>query len=124
MTVNAAGNAGQPRLISRVSAAVYDRLTNGLERQLFGPYRRKLLAACRGRVLDVGAGTGANLPNYPRQGISELVLLDPSPGMLARAGRKAAAAGLPVLLQRGQAEQMPWPDNSFDTVVFLSLIHI
>ena len=123
--VNPGGNAGQPRLVSRVIAAGYDRLIAGVERQLFGPFRSKLLAACQGRVLDVGAGTGANLPHYPRQGISELFLLDPSPGMLARAGRKAAALGLTSHLQQGQAEQMPWPDNSFDTVVFtLSLCTI
>lgn len=124
MTAHTA-NARHPRLISRVSTAAYDLLMTGVERQLFGPYRRRLLGACRGRVLDVGAGTGANLAHYPRQGIGKLVLLDPSPGMLARAGRKARALGLTLHLQQGQAEQMPLEDNSFDTVVFtLSLCTI
>jgi hypothetical protein len=46
-------------------------------------------------VLEVGAGTGASLPHYPRDAVAELVLRDPSPGMLAR-----ARAAIPGAVQR------------------------
>lgn len=106
-------------------AAMYDRVSAGMERQVFGAHRRRLLEAARGGVLDVGAGTGANLPHYPWDHISKLVLLDPSPGMLDRARRKATELGLEVQIMEGQAEQLPFEDESFDTVVFtLSLCTI
>ena len=109
---------GRPGLVSRVVAGVYDLVTAGMERQFFSGHRRRLLEAAGGRVLDVGAGTGANLPHYPWNQVSELVLLDPSPGMLERARRKATALGVAVQLRRGRAEQLPFEDESFDTIVF------
>lgn len=87
-------------------------------------HRRRLLAAVRGRVLDVGAGTGANLPRYPRDA-AEVVLLDPSPGMLERARRRATEIGALTQNREGRAEALPFADESFDTVVFtLSLCTI
>jgi ubiquinone/menaquinone biosynthesis C-methylase UbiE len=108
----------RPGPVGRALAAGYDLLTAGLERQLLGAHRGRLLAAARGRVLDVGAGTGANLPHYPRERVSELVLLDPSPGMLERARRKAQALGLDVRLLQQPAAALPFEDGRFDTVVF------
>jgi ubiquinone/menaquinone biosynthesis C-methylase UbiE len=83
-------------LASTLVAAVHDLITMGVERDVFGPRRRELLASARGRVLDVGAGLGANLPHFPSDPnqISDIVLLDPSPGMLERAGRKATQLGM------------------------------
>ena len=54
--------------------------------------RRRLLAPATGRVLEVGAGTGFNLPHYPA-GLGELVLTDELDGMLRRAERRARSAG-------------------------------
>jgi hypothetical protein len=51
------------RLSERLVADAYDLVTAGVERHVFGPRRRALLAEARGRVLDVGAGIGANLPH-------------------------------------------------------------
>ncbi|MBO0686783.1 MAG: methyltransferase domain-containing protein [Candidatus Dormibacteraeota bacterium] len=120
-----ANQIGQPGPASRLVAAVYDLATRGMEQQLWSPQRRRLLAAAEGRVLDVGAGTGANLPHYRAQAVSRLVLLDRSAGMLARAGRRDRDPELEVVLVRRRAEQLPFEAETFDTVVFtLSLCTI
>jgi ubiquinone/menaquinone biosynthesis C-methylase UbiE len=112
-------------LVSRSIAALHDLVTAGMERQFFGAHRHRLLADARGRVLDVGAGTGANLPHFRRDRVSEVALLDPSPGMLDRARRRAAALGLDARLLQRRAEDLPFEDESVDTVVFsLSLCTI
>ena len=104
----------------RLVAAGYDRLSAGVEREVFGPRRHELLAEARGRVLDIGAGTGANLPHFPWRAGRQLdvVLLDPSAGMLERARRKAAQLALNVHSVNRPAEQLPFAAQSFDTVVF------
>jgi ubiquinone/menaquinone biosynthesis C-methylase UbiE len=108
----------RPGPVARMMAAVYDLVTAGLEREVFGARRRDLLAAARGRVLDLGAGTGANLSHYRWGQLVELVLLDPSPGMLDRARRKAADLGAEVQTLVQGAERLPFDDESFDSVVF------
>ena len=112
------GAAPRPGPVGRVLAALYDLTTAGMERRLFAARRRGLLAAARGRVLDVAAGTGANLPHYRWDRVAELVLLDPSAGMLERARRKASALGRAVRLVEGPAERLPFDDETFDAVVF------
>lgn len=112
-------------LLSRAFAALYDAFMAGPEQRIFAEHRRDLLPAARGQVLDVGAGTGANLPHYSWPQVSELVLLDPSPGMLQRAGRRAAELGVTARLMDHGAEDLPFADESFDTIVFtLSLCTI
>jgi ubiquinone/menaquinone biosynthesis C-methylase UbiE len=110
----------RPRLRERLIAAGHDLLSASAEREIFGPRRRELLAEARGRVLDVGAGTGANLAHFPWQSGQqlEIILLDPSAGMLERAHRKARQLGLGVELVDKPAEQLPFSDETFDTVVF------
>jgi len=65
-----------------------------MEKRIFSDRRHQLLQAARGRVLDVGAGTGANLPHYRMDQISRLILLDVGRGMLDRAAHKAAELGI------------------------------
>lgn len=108
----------RPSLAQRVSAAAYDRINGGMEERILSERRRHLLEAARGRVLDVGAGTGANLRHYRMDQVGRLVLLDVGPGMLDRAGRKAVEMGIEVKFQTANAEQLPFDDASFDTVVF------
>jgi ubiquinone/menaquinone biosynthesis C-methylase UbiE len=125
MTTTVREHFGRPRLGERVTAAAYDLLNSRLDQRLFGERRRRLLEAAHGRVLDVGAGTGANLGQYPMDRVSELVLLDVSRGMLARAAARAGRVGLAVELREASAEQLPFEDAGFDTVVFtLSLCTI
>lgn len=79
-------------------------------------YRREVIAAARGRVLEVGVGSGLNLPLYGKH--VELVYgLDPSARPLAIARRCAAASAVPVDLLLGSATAIPLADDSIDTVV-------
>src|SRR3954469_9228356 len=94
------------------NAFIYD-LTLALgERRGMAARRRDLLASARGRVLELGAGTGLNLRHYP-DGV-DLVLSEPDPAMRARLKRRAGSA-VPVV--DAGAERLPFPDDSFDTVV-------
>jgi len=79
-------------------------------------YRRGLVPDARGRVLEVGVGSGMNLPFYA-SGVREVVGVDPSEELLAMARKRAAVASAPVTLTRGSATSMPLDDASFDTVV-------
>ena len=75
--------------------------------------RRALLAAARGRVLEIGAGTGLNIPYYPR-GLSELILAEPDAAMSRRLVRRVAGT---ATVLAAPAEQLPLDDASVDTVV-------
>jgi ubiquinone/menaquinone biosynthesis C-methylase UbiE len=79
-------------------------------------YRRAVVAAARGRVLEIGVGSGLNFPLYGKQ--VELVYgIDPSPRLLEIARRRAAASGVPVELLLGSATAIPLADDTVDTVV-------
>jgi ubiquinone/menaquinone biosynthesis C-methylase UbiE len=97
-------------------AGRYDRDMRRLEPLLFGrDARAQLCADARGEVLEVAIGTGLNLPHYPPG--ARLSGVDLSPAMLAAASRRAAELGLTVDLREAVAEQLPFDDGSFDTVV-------
>jgi len=72
-------------------------------------------AHAAGDVLDVAIGTGLNLPHYPPD--IRLTGVDLSPVMLAAAGKRAAGLAMTVELREAEAEHLPFPDVSFDTVV-------
>ena len=74
-------------------------------------WRRWLAGGARGRVLDVGCGTGRTLPHYPA-GV-KIVGVDPAADVLRRARRRAPA----VRLVQAQAECLPFRDDTFDTIV-------
>jgi ubiquinone/menaquinone biosynthesis C-methylase UbiE len=81
-----------------------------------GKYRREVVAAASGRVLEVGVGSGLNFPLYGKQ--VEIVFgIDPSPRLLAIARRRAAAAGVNADLLLGSATAIPLADDTVDTVV-------
>jgi SAM-dependent methyltransferase len=93
---------------NRVFAAAYDPLLAVAERKGLAAARRSLLAGAYGRVLEIGAGTGLNLPHYPA-GV-EPELTEPNPAMAKRLRRRAE-------FTLASADDLPFPDASFDTVV-------
>jgi ubiquinone/menaquinone biosynthesis C-methylase UbiE len=101
-------------------AALYDRLTAQLERDVLGPRRAALLGELEGQVLDVGAGTGANLPHFHRAG--RVVATEPDPAMRSRLARKLGDARVPVELAGAAAESLPFDDATFDAVVFTCVL--
>lgn len=98
--------------MSWLIAQVYDRFMAGVEARHFGGWRRELLADAHGAVLEIGAGTGANLPYYG-QAVQRLVLTEPDPHMRARLSPKAGGAEL----GDASAAALPFADASFDVVV-------
>lgn len=79
--------------------------------------RAKVVPRAQGRVLEVGIGSGLNLPYYDASRVSAIVGLDPSGAMQRRAERRIAAAGLQVEFVGLSAEKIPQPDASFDSVL-------
>ena len=78
--------------------------------------RQETVGGATGRVLEIGCGTGANFPYY-RDDVTELIATDPDPYMLERAGKRAAEVRRPVAIHKAPAEELPFDDESFDTVV-------
>lgn len=79
--------------------------------------RQKVVPLARGRVLEVGIGTGRNLEHYDKAAIEQLVGLDPALEMHRLARRRERKAGLSVELVGLSAEAIPFSDGSFDTVL-------
>ena len=78
--------------------------------------REKALDGLRGRVLELGIGTGRNLALYP-EGVIHLVGVDPDGAMLDRARGRASQAPFPVDLIPASAEELPFGDAGFDAAV-------
>jgi ubiquinone/menaquinone biosynthesis C-methylase UbiE len=80
------------------------------------PYRERVIGAAQGRVLEIGVGSGLNLPLYPAR-VREIVALEPSPRLLAMSRRLASGLSLQVKFIQGSAEIIPLKAGSIDTVV-------
>jgi ubiquinone/menaquinone biosynthesis C-methylase UbiE len=98
-----------------IGPAIADFLGQRWEKEL-APHRRSALANARGRVLEIGAGTGFNVAHYP-DGVDELVMTEPGAGLLRRAERRAGESARRVTSIQAFAEKLPFEDDSFDTVV-------
>jgi ubiquinone/menaquinone biosynthesis C-methylase UbiE len=105
-------------LLDRLYAAAYDRVLAGTERAGLGRRRRELLGDLHGHVVELGAGTGANLAAYG-PAVTRLTLLEPNPAMAdrlrARVAGTAVDAEVEVIAAPGEA--LPLADGSADAVV-------
>ena len=97
-------------------AATYDRMSRNTEEAGLREMRHGLLASADGNVLEIGGGTGANLGHYDGK-IESLVVTEPEPAMLRRLQKKARAQAPLAKILRAPAEDLPFEDESFDTVV-------
>jgi SAM-dependent methyltransferase len=100
----------------RVFAHVYDAAFVLAERRGLREVRKDLVAQSKGRVVELGAGTGLNLIHYPED-VSELLLTEPDPHMTAKLRKRAAMLSLDARVVQASAEELPFDDASVDTVV-------
>jgi ubiquinone/menaquinone biosynthesis C-methylase UbiE len=100
----------------RVMALVYDPFV--WLGEMAGMRRRRsiLVSGARGRVVEIGAGTGLNIAHYP-DGIDELVLMEPEPAMRRKLARRLQRHARAARLIDAPAERLPLTDESVDTVV-------
>ena len=99
------------------SLVIFPRLCDFLlSKPLVAKHRRELLASVSGNVLEIGFGTGLNLPHYPAH-VRKLTAVDPNVGMSRLAQKRIKRAGIEVDLQVVSGERLPFEDSSFDCVV-------
>lgn len=79
--------------------------------------RRQVIPQAAGRVLEIGIGTGLNLPFYDKSKVTSLVGIEPAQQMHRLARRRSERAGLPIELHSLSAERLPLESASFDSVV-------
>ncbi len=87
-----------------------------MARPAFSQLRKALLQLASGEVLEIGFGTGLNLRHYPTT-ITRLSIVDPATLLPARVARRMAAAPYPIQTTHVTAENLPFPDQQFETVV-------
>lgn len=97
-------------------ARVYDPFLSMGEIAGMRHRRHTLLAGARGHVVEIGAGTGLNIAHYPN-GIAELVLTEPEPGMRRKLARRLPRYEGVARIVDARAERLPLADASVDTVV-------
>ncbi|OPF77321.1 SAM-dependent methyltransferase [Streptomyces antioxidans] len=101
-------------------ARIYPRINAVAEAHGSLDHRRELLAGTRGRVVEIGAGTGANFRHYPPE-VDQVIAVEPEPRLRAMAERAAADGVAPVEVRGGRAEHLPVEDASADVAV-MSLV--
>lgn len=99
----------------RWHAAIYNFVNRRLEAKVLSKFRPLIAGEASGRILEIGAGTGANFAYYPSA--SNVVAVEPDPFMLRRARKQADELGLEVEFRQALAEALPFDDRTFDTVV-------
>jgi ubiquinone/menaquinone biosynthesis C-methylase UbiE len=94
---------------------LYDILMEPLERRGVRDIRKNLVRKSQGHVLEIGSGTGFNFPYYDRA--QKVIAIEPEPLMRERSLPRAQNASVPIDVIAAGAEELPFPDNTFDTVV-------
>ena len=102
------------KLSKRLFAAWYDLLNSGVESRVV-PYRRLTAGLSLGRTLEIGGGTGANIPFYP-PGV-HLIAVEPNPHMARRFIRNSQERRADAIVISAIGECLPFADATFDSVV-------
>lgn len=105
-------------LRDRIFARLYDRVLAPLEEAGLRAWRADLLAGLSGTVVEIGAGTGANLAHYPAS-VDRLVLTEPEPAMLSQLRDRLDRVhdGVDVVARRAGASSLPLGGGEADAVV-------
>jgi ubiquinone/menaquinone biosynthesis C-methylase UbiE len=103
-------------LFGKFQAHCYDFFMDRMDRAGAAEHRRRLVEEATGEMLEIGAGTGKNLPLY--RAAERVVALEPDSAMRARAQDAVLEARVPVEVVEGDGMALPFPDTSFDTLVF------
>ena len=101
-------------LSKRLFAAWYDLLNSGVEGRVV-PYRKRTAGCTWGDVLEIGGGTGTNLPYHPDD--AKITFIEPDAHMIKRLRRHISMQGKEATVVRQVGESLPFADASFDTVV-------
>ena len=102
-------------ITQRLFVAIYDPALKASERGVYKEHREYVAGRATGSVLEIGAGTGANLPYYPED--IRLTVTDPNPFMLRRLTAKATNLGIIIESLIAPATNMPFEEESFDVIV-------
>jgi SAM-dependent methyltransferase len=99
------------------SRVIFPRLCDwALNQPPVAEQRERLLRDANGQILEIGFGTGLNLPHYP-QAVTKITALDPNQGMHRQAQRRINESGIEVQQRIAGGERLPFPDGTFDCVV-------
>ena len=97
-------------------ARFYGLLSPAMERAGAADTRQRLLADLSGRVIEIGAGTGANFAHYP-PAVHQVLAVEPEPSLRELAERAAESAPVPVSVVDGTADRLPAGDEEYDAAV-------
>ena len=100
-----------------IFARLYSRLSPKAEATGVAEHRRETLTALSGRVVELGAGNGLNFRHYPTTTVAEVVAVEPEAYLRERARAAAARAPVPITVVDAVADELPFPDESFDAAV-------
>ncbi len=103
-------------LRTRFFAMTYDRQMARTEKAGLAAFRDALLAGATGNVLEIGSGTGLNLPFY-RPALESLTMTEPEPAMVRRLERRVSGRVPAARVLRAPAEDLPFDDGTFDVAV-------
>jgi ubiquinone/menaquinone biosynthesis C-methylase UbiE len=101
--------------VSRLFSTWYDTFMGPLEKRSFKKIRINLLSKASGKVLELGSGTGINFPLY--HSLESVTAIEPSAYMIERSLQKKQKSLIPIEIVHASAEKLPFPDNTFDTVI-------
>src|SRR5690625_736164 len=95
--------------------ALYDRIMTLIERHKLRQARQKLIETAHGHVLDIGSGTGMNFPFYKRA--ERVDAIEPDSSMFEKSLDRKQQATIPIHIHQAYAESLPFPNDTFDSVV-------
>ena len=108
-------NADRIQTVYNERADRYDATVGRAENLMLGDFRQQFGALLSGRSLEIGVGSGLNLPYYT-DAVTHAVGADLSTGMMDIAHERGRTLGQPIALVQADAERLPFPDAAFDTV--------